>query len=118
MEITHNWKIRKLIQKNDGSGLVIQVYFKVHSTDETYSYVSGGNVELSVENITNFVSYENLTEELVMEWIKDVMGPSLGGYEQINMDWINSMKNPMGPPTKIDRLPWEPVLTPVLELTP
>lgn len=107
MAITHTWDIRKLIQKNDSTGTVIQVYFKVHSTEDEYYYVSAGNIDLDVDNIQNFISYENLTEELVIQWVQDKLGPSLGGYEQTNIDWINAAKNPIPSDTKIENLPWE-----------
>jgi hypothetical protein len=113
MEITHTWNIRKLVQKNDGSGIVIQVYFKVHSTDEEYYYVSSGSVDLDVDEIQNFISYQDLTQQQVITWVKDKLGPDLGGYQQINTNWINDKKNPSTPTTKIERLPWEP--DPILE---
>jgi hypothetical protein len=112
MEITHTWKIRKLIQKNDGSGLVIQVYFKVHSTDGEYYYVSAGNVELDTDNIENFISYQDLTEEQVIIWVKNELGSDSESLEQINTDWINTATNPIPSPTKIEKLPWEPEPTP------
>jgi hypothetical protein len=118
MSITHAWKIRKLIQKNDGSGLVIQVFYKVYSSDGEYDYVSAGNVELITENLLNFVPYADLTEELVIGWVKDKLGPNLGNHEQINSEWINAAKNPAIPTTKVERLPWEPDPTPVFEPTP
>ena len=120
MEITHSWVIRKLVQKNDGSGTIIQVYFKVHSTDGEYYYASAGNVELDVDNIQNFTSYQTLTEELVLEWIKGKLGPGLGGYEQLNTDWINKQKNPPVPTTKTEKLPWEPepIVEPVVVSEP
>lgn len=107
MALTHTWKVRKLVQKNDGSGLVIQVFYKVYSTDEEYSYVNAGNIELVTENISNFVPYEQLTEDLVIGWVKDRLGPDLGNHEQINIDWINAVKNPITPITKVEQLPWE-----------
>ncbi len=113
MEITHNWVIRKLVQKNDGTGTVIRVYFKIYSTDGEYSYVSGDNIELDVNNIQNFISYQDLTQEQVLEWVKNELGPGLGGYEQLNTDWIINQRNPFTPTTKIERLPWEP--EPILE---
>lgn len=108
MAITHTWTVRKLIQKNDNSGLVIQVFYKVHSTDGEYYYVSAGNIELETENISNFIPYQNLTEELVIQWVKDKLGPNLGNHEQINSDWINAAKNPVSSIIKVEKLPWIP----------
>lgn len=106
MEITHTWKIKRLIQKNDESGLIIQVYFKLYSTDDEYSYASAGNVELDINNIKNFVSYESLTEEVVIEWVKNKLGMNCQNYEQTNIDWITSVKNKIAPAIKIQELPW------------
>jgi formylmethanofuran dehydrogenase subunit E-like metal-binding protein len=108
MGIAHTWKIRKLVQKNDGTGTIIQVYFKIHSTDGEYYYASSGNVELDTNNIESFVSYQDLTEEQVILWVKDKLGESASDYEQANIDWINDKKNSPAPTTKVERLPWEP----------
>ncbi len=113
MEIIHTWKVRKLIQKNDGSGLVIQVFYKVYSTDGEYSYASAGNIELDIEDISNYVPYQDLTEELVLQWVRYNLGPELGNHEQVNIDWITAARNPITPAIKIENLPWqiqEPVL--------
>lgn len=107
MEITHTWKVRKLIQRNDDSGTVIQVFYKVHSTNGERYYVSPGGVELDTENITNFVSYENLTEELVVSWIKNKLGSDLGGHEKLNIEKINSFKNVIASDIKVRNLPWQ-----------
>lgn len=107
MAITHTWKVKKLVQKNDGSGLVIQVFYKVFSTDGQRDYASAGNVELITENISNFVPYDQLTEELVIGWVKDKLGVDLGNHEQINSDWIIAAENSIIPTTKVEELPWE-----------
>lgn len=107
MEITHTWEVRRLIQKNDGSGLVIQVFYKVYSTDNEYTYASAGNVELDVEGISNYVPYQDLTEELVLQWVRDKLGSELGNHEQENIDWITAARNPITPSVKIENLPWE-----------
>lgn len=118
MEITHTWKVRKLVQKNDESGLVIQVFYKVYSTDGQYSYASAANIELETENLSNFVPYENLTEEMVLQWVRDKLGPDSGDLEQINADWINAARNPIPSPIKVEKLPWEPEPVPEPEPEP
>ena len=108
MEIEHTWKVRKLVQKNDGTGLVIQVYYKVYSSDGEYFYVSSGNVELETENLSDFVSYQDLTEEMVLQWVRNRLGSDSEDLEQINSDWIYRAKNPISPLIKVEKLPWEP----------
>ena len=112
MEITHTWKVRKLVQKNDENGLVIQVFYKIYSTDGEYSYVSAGTIELGTENISNFIPYQDLTEEIVLQWIRDKLGSNSEDLEQINSDWIYNEKNPIPSSIKVEKLPWEPEPTP------
>jgi hypothetical protein len=85
MEITHTWKVRKLVQKNDENGLVIQVFYKIYSTDGEYSYVSAGTIELGTENISNFIPYQDLTEEIVLQWIRDKLGSNSEDLEKMNV---------------------------------
>lgn len=108
MEITHNWKITKLVQKNDNTGLITEVFYKVHSYDGEYYYVSSGKVHLDtdLEENQNFVPYVDLSEEMVIEWVKSKLGPELGNHEKINEQRINSIKNPSNSPTIVQDLPW------------
>jgi hypothetical protein len=106
MAITHTWSIRELEQLNNGSGTVVRVKYNVSSTDGTVSTQSGGGVELDTENIENFISYEDLTEELVLGWVKEKLGPNLGNREVNNASWIDSVVNPPAPKTISTGLPW------------
>ena len=106
MAITHTWSIGELVQLNDNSGTVVRVQYNVNSTDGTISTKSGGGVELETENIDNFISYESLTEELVLGWVKEKLGPNLGKHEVNNAAWIDSVVNPPAPRTINSALPW------------
>jgi hypothetical protein len=106
MAITHTWSIRALIQRNDDSGTVIRVNYTVNSTDGTISTKSQGGVELQTENIENFIAYEDLTEELVLGWVKEKLGPNLANHEINNAAWIDSVLNPPAPRTISTALPW------------
>jgi hypothetical protein len=106
MAITHTWSIRELVQLNDNSGTVVRVQYNVNSTDGTISTKSEGGVELETENIDNFISYESLTEELVLGWVKEKLGPNLGNHEVNNAAWIDSVANPPAPRTINSPLPW------------
>ena len=106
MAITHTWSIRQLEQLNNGSGTVVRVQYNVNSTDGTVSTQSGGSVELDTKNIENFISYEDLTEELILDWVKEKLGPNLGNHEVNNASWIDSVVNPPAPKTISTGLPW------------
>jgi hypothetical protein len=106
MAIAHTWSIRELEQLNNGSGTVVRVQYNVSSTDGTVSTQSGGGVELDTENIENFISYQDLTEELILDWVKEKLGPNLDNHEVNNASWIDSVVNPPAPKTISTELPW------------
>lgn len=111
MTVTHNWKIKTLVQNNDNTGTVNQIYFEIHSIDGTYSYKVESDVRLDTDNIQNFIPYQNLTEQIILQWVQDKLGTLVVDYEQINADWINQARyideNPIISETKIENLPWE-----------
>ena len=106
MPITHTWSVRELEQLNDSSGTVVLVNYSVESTDGNISTQSNGSVELDIANIQNFISYENLTEEMVLGWAKEKLGENLGNHEVNNAAWIDSVVNPPAPRTINTALPW------------
>ena len=116
MSVTHTWKIKTLVQNNDDTGTVNQIYFSLHSIDGNYSYTIESDVRLDIDNIQNFISYDNLTEQIALQWVKDKLGSSVFDYEQSNTDWINQAKyideNSVSPIIKVENLPWESELTP------
>jgi hypothetical protein len=102
-EVTHKYTINKLIQKNDDSGTVVKVEYEVETVDGDYRSKVTDDIELNVSNIQNFVKYEDLTEEIVLQWIKDIHGDK---NEIKNMIIIERQKNPPKPPTIEQPLPW------------
>lgn len=106
MAVTHNWSITEMVQLNDNSGTVIRAGYRVKSSDGEVSTQSMGMVELETENIENFIPYEQLTEEIVLGWIKSKLGPNLANHEINNASWIDSVINPPKPTTIQSPLPW------------
>lgn len=103
-EITHNYTIKKLIQVNDGSGTVVKVEYEVETTDGEYKSSIFDDIQLDTSNIENFIKYEDLTEEIVLEWIKNIHGDK---NEIRNLQVIQFLKNPPKPPTIDTNLPWQ-----------
>jgi len=106
MTITHTWKIDIMRELNNDLGVVSEVSYSVHSTNGNISTKSGSTVELKTENIENFISYEDLTEEIVLGWVKERLGKNLGNHEVNNASWIDSIENPPAPRTISKELPW------------
>lgn len=105
MAVTHTWSITRLEQLNDGTGTVTEVFYNVFSEDEI-SCNSSGSVQLDTSNIENFIEYQNLTEEVLLGWVKEKLGENLGNHEINNAAWIESVKNPPAPRTISQPLPW------------
>jgi hypothetical protein len=107
MKITHTWSIKNLDQLNDDKKIVANVNFEVESTNGTISTRSGGMVKLETDNLSNPIPYADLTQEIVIGWVKSELGPNLGNFEVNNAAWINSVVNPPKPKTITEQLPWE-----------
>lgn len=105
MAVTHTWSITRLEQLNDGTGTVTEVFYNVLSEDEI-SCNSSGSVRLDTDSIENFIQYQNLTEEILLGWVKEKLGENLGNHEVNNAAWIESVKNPPAPRTISQPLPW------------
>jgi hypothetical protein len=81
MALTYTWKINS-IKKQDNPSLqlndiIIQTYWECIGTDEdgnsgTFNGATPFNPDQV--DINNFTTYENLTENQVLDWIKNVVG--------------------------------------------
>jgi hypothetical protein len=85
MAITYTWAVTSLKTRNEGSNLnaVVQTYWKKTGTDENgvTGEFSGATpfTSTTMPEGSTFVPFEQLTEETVIEWIKDVV---VGSYEE------------------------------------
>jgi hypothetical protein len=73
-EITYSWKLTGLKRRDstDLNNIVIQTYWEKTGTDKfgnTGMFVGATPLPLSSVNPDNFVSYDDLTEEMILDWI-------------------------------------------------
>jgi hypothetical protein len=107
MSVTHTWSIIQLIQINDGTGTICEVDYQINSTEDSFKVDGGGRVRLNTENIENFVSYNDLTEEIVVNWVKETLGNDEVNLIESNFaNWIEQIKNPPAPLVITTPLPW------------
>jgi hypothetical protein len=107
MSITYEWEVTsmKVINTDSLNNVVIQTYWKKTGTDEDGNegvFIGATPLSSSVDS-ENFVPFEQLTQEIVIDWIKD----ALNDVDQEHVDQqilkqINEKKNPM---TELP-LPW------------
>ena len=69
------WKItnmERIVKHNEQDDVVCNVHYYAYDSDENdwYGYCFG-NCFLDLSNISGFVDYQSLTEEQVVQWVKD-----------------------------------------------
>ena len=121
----YEWKITGLKRKDapDLSNIVVQTYWKKIGTDEdgnTGEFNGATPFDLTNVDPNNFTSYEDLTEEMVLSWIKAVVVDSY--EEHVNAQIQKQIDEKINPETEVrDEFPWGPgeITTPaVVETTP
>lgn len=78
MSLTYQWKIRevKTVDTADFANTVIQTYWTLTGTDENGvegSFVGATPLDTSGVTAETFVPYDQLTEEVMVSWIKAVV---------------------------------------------
>jgi uncharacterized UPF0160 family protein len=89
--MNYTWKITGIKTKNNENltNIIVQTYWKKIGTDENENSVvfdGATPFDLSTVDPDNFISYENLTEEMVISWIQSVV---IGEYEEHVNEQIN-----------------------------
>lgn len=106
--INYTWKIKNLWTKTvDGQqDYVVIAAYDVEGVDGTFTASLSNTAQFSTSNVSSFVPYSELTEEIVLGWIKAELGEN--GVHSITAcieGQIESQKNPPVSP-EITPLPW------------
>jgi hypothetical protein len=113
MPITYTWKLTGLKKKNVNSlqGFVCQTYWKKIGTNENgvtgeFSGATPFTPEADTD-VAEFTSFEDLTEDQVLGWIKSVV---VDDYEKhVNEQIRKQIDLSADPETQVDegKFPWE-----------
>jgi hypothetical protein len=114
MAITYTWKVTSAKTKTEGlnQNAIVQTYWTKTGTDEngntgTFSGATPFTTVGMPEGYT-FIPFDQLTEEMVLEWIKAVV---IGGYEEhVNAQIQKQIDDKLTPVTEAT-LPWAPAPT-------
>ena len=71
MSVSYNWSIADLNRKTE-DGFVFTVHWRVDASNETYSEGAYGSIGL--ERPDELVPFDQLTNEQVVQWVKDYFG--------------------------------------------
>lgn len=110
MAITYRWEVTGLKVKDEGANknAVVQTYWKKYGTDESGNEgVFVGATPFTSANVPSgqFVPFDQLTEEMVINWIKSVV---VGDYEaHVNGKILDQIDQKVNVVTEMS-LPWAP----------
>jgi hypothetical protein len=101
------WKIETLNCKPsfDGKTNVVEtIHWRLNGVDGDYATSVYGSQGVTYEESTDFIEYDNLTEDQLISWVKDTLGEEqVTNYENSVTSQLELLKNPVvvNPP-----LPW------------
>ena len=109
----YTWTVEKLLVKDidDMKDYVVDALFDVSGTEEVngteYSYtLKTNNASFKVSEGSDFIPFEDLTNETIVSWIKEMLGPQgVADYEAAVGGQIDAKINPPVVPT-VKPLPW------------
>ena len=105
---TFTWIVKQLLtQTIDGEqNYVVIANYEVTGVDGEYSSSISDSARFSTANVDNFIPYDQLTNDIVVGWIKSVLGPdTVANYEESIQGQINNQINPPVTPQNTP-LPW------------
>lgn len=79
--INYKWEILDLKREVE-DGYVFNVYYNIIANEDNMFATKTGIVNLERPEEGKLIPYENLTEELILEWIKDKMGEEMVNQEE------------------------------------
>ena len=96
---TKTWQVNTL-QRELADGYVNKVIYRVNGEDGTYKFRATGEVDLPKPE--TLVPYADLTEEVVLGWVKARIGelntagqgPTVAEIEQLVENGVNEQKTP------------------------
>jgi len=106
--INYTWKIKNLWTKTVGGqqDYVVIAAYDVTGVDGEFTSSLSNTAQFSTSSVSSFVPYSELTEEIVLGWIKAELGENgVHSIESCIAGQIESEKNPPVVPV-VTPLPW------------
>jgi hypothetical protein len=103
MATEFNWRIAQL-ERTTADGVVFTAHYTIDAKDEAYSAGAYGSIGLEQPDTEAIIPFDDLTEELVVEWVKE----KLGGDEKVEEieAALQAQLDEKHAPTKAVGLPW------------
>ena len=76
--ISHKWAIERmdsLVNYNGNPNVIYSVFFSVTTkdSDAIYTVIQNNQVSLNYQLASAYIDYSNISEELVLSWVKEVL---------------------------------------------
>ncbi len=102
MANTYTWDIANLERETE-DGFVFMAHYTVSAKSEDEVYSSGAYGSIGFERPDNLIPYADLTEEIVIGWVKEGLGDEkVAEVEAALQAQIDEQRNP----TKANGVPW------------
>jgi hypothetical protein len=101
------WLIEKMDcypQFEDQTNVVFMVYWRINANDGVYNATINGAVNIAYVPESSYVSYNLLSQEQVIGWVKAVM--PLDQISALENNLTTSINNQKNPPVASLPLPW------------
>jgi hypothetical protein len=99
---TFTWSVANM-EHYTSDGVVFTVHYTVNTEDGTYSSSAYGSIGLEKPEPGNMIPYADLTEEIVVGWVKDHFGAEKVGEIEAA---LQQQLNQQHAPTTAPGLPW------------
>jgi hypothetical protein len=106
--INYTWIVTQLLTETieGNENYVVIAHCETIGVDGEYSASVPNVIQFSTEDVTVFIPYEDLTEEMVINWIKESLGEEgVLSIEASIQAQIEAQKNPPVTPQETP-LPW------------
>lgn len=107
MSITNTWSVVQMDcypQADGETDVVFTVHWTLTGTDGTYTGSVYGSQAVTVDPAAPFTPYADLTQDQVIGWVQDAMGPEqVTAYED---NVAAQIANQINPPVVTPPLPW------------
>lgn len=104
MSTTINWGIEKL-DAVGSTNVVVNAHINLSATSNTHTYTKKFVVGITQNPLDDFIPYNDLTEELVLDWVKTKLGDD--GIERFEEE-VRTLVTNMGNQVTLNNpdLPW------------
>jgi hypothetical protein len=105
---TFNWKVTQLLTETIAGeqNYVVIANYEVTGVDGQYTSSIQDSARFSTDKVTPFIPYEDLTNDIVVGWIQEILGvDGVANYEASIQGQIDSQINPPVTP-EVTPLPW------------